>query len=109
MRMPAAFDVPAAAREETCRAGLNASACSAAAGQGMANMDIGPGTWGSLGDMTTLGQRGNSLLTDLDPARVCAHLSCCHCISLPEHCWAAPYSRIGRGKTQAWMLAECSL
>ena len=71
-------------------------------------MDIGPGTWGSLGDMTTLGQRGNSLLTDLDPARVRAHLSHCHCISLPGHCWAAPYSRIRRGNTQAWMLAECS-
>lgn len=40
------------------------------AGRGLANMDIGQGPWGSLGDMTSLSNRGGSLLTDLDPARV---------------------------------------
>ena len=40
------------------------------AGRGLANMDMGQGTWGSLGDMTSLSNRGGSLLTDLDPARV---------------------------------------
>ena len=34
------------------------------------NMDMGHGPWGSLGDMTSLSNRGGSLLTDLDPARV---------------------------------------
>ena len=34
------------------------------------NVDMGHGPWGSLGDMTSLSNRGGSLLTDLDPARV---------------------------------------
>ena len=71
----AALHAPAAAWEEKCRAGLKDGAGSPAGGHGLACMDIGHtnGTWGSLGDMTTLGQRGGSLLTDLDPARVRAH------------------------------------
>lgn len=40
------------------------------AGRGLANMDTSHGPWGSLGDMAMLTQRGNSLLTDVDPMRV---------------------------------------
>ena len=68
---------------------------SALAGRGLANMDIGQGPWGSMGDMTSLGNRGNSLLTDLDPARVrtfvalAAHFDACSVMSYFKHLSAA--------------------
>lgn len=38
-------------------------------------MDMSHGPWGSLGDMTSWTHRGGSLLTELDPARVCVFLT----------------------------------